>query len=219
MNENEFAVIFDMDGVLIDNAEYHEISWKVFFKRRGIELSNKEFKETVFGRTGRDALKLMFKDVTEHQIKEYAAEVNTIYREEYAPFIKEVPGLTQFLSHLKHNKIKAALATSAPSVNVEYVMDTLNIKEYFTSIVDDTMVTKGKPDPEVYLLSAKALNREPSKCVVFEDSISGIQSARNAGMKVVGVATTHKPAELNNVDKTIENFINLTAADIISLYK
>lgn len=214
MNSKSFAAIFDMDGVIIDNAVYHEKAWRIFFNRRGINLSDNEFKEIVFGRTGKDCLKIFFKNITESEIQEHTKEINAIYREEYAPYVKATPGLIDFLKLLKQNKIITTIATSAPPVNVEYITETLNIREYFANIIDDTQVTKGKPDPEIYLTSADAINYDPSCCVVFEDSISGIQAAKNAGMKVVGVATTHDPSELKNVDLVIENFYELDVEKI-----
>ncbi|MCU7491150.1 MAG: HAD family phosphatase [Ignavibacteria bacterium] len=218
MNDKNFAAIFDMDGVIIDNALYHEKAWKIFLKKRGINLSNNEFKEIVFGRTGKDILKILFKDITESEIKEYAKEINATYREEYAPFIKATPGLIDFLKLLKQNNITAAIATSAPPINVEYITEKLSIREYFANTIDDTQVTKGKPDPEIYLASADAINYEPSQCVVFEDSLSGIQAAKNAGMKVVGVATTHDPSELKNVDLVIKDFHELDIEKIRAMF-
>ncbi|HEX2869524.1 MAG TPA: HAD family phosphatase [Ignavibacteriales bacterium] len=219
MGDKNFAAIFDMDGVIIDNALYHEKAWKLFLKRRGIGLSDSEFKETVFGRTGKDCLKILFKGITETEIKEYAKEINAIYRKEYSPFVEATPGLIDFLKMLKQNNIIAAIATSAPPVNVEYITETLNIREYFANTIDDTQVTKGKPDPEIYLASAEAINYQPSQCVVFEDSLSGIQAAKNAGMKVVGVATTHHPSELKNVDLVIKDFHELDIEKIRAMFK
>lgn len=174
MSNKNFAAIFDMDGVIIDNALYHEKAWKIFLKRSGINLSEKDFKEIVFGRTGNDVLRILFKDITESEIIEHAKEINATYRDEYAPFIQATPGLLDFLKLLKHNNITAAIATSAPPINVEYIVEKLDIREYFANTIDDTQVTKGKPDPEIYLASADAINYKPSQCVVFEDSLAGI---------------------------------------------
>lgn len=218
MSNKIFAAIFDMDGVIIDNALYHEKAWKIFLKRSGINLSEKDFKEIVFGRTGNDVLRILFKDITESEIKEHAKEINATYRDEYAPFIQATPGLLDFLKLLKHNNITAAIATSAPPINVEYIVEKLDIREYFANTIDDTQVTKGKPDPEIYLASADAINYKPSQCVVFEDSLAGIQAARNAGMKVVGVATTHDPSELKNVDLVIKDFHELNIEKIAAIF-
>lgn len=218
LNTKSFAAIFDMDGVIIDNAIYHEKAWRIFLNRRGISLSEGEFKEIVFGRTGNDCLKILFENVTEAEIKELTKEINEIYRREYEPFIEATPGLIDFLELLKQNNVTTTIATSAPPVNVKYITETLNIREYFANIIDDTQVTKGKPDPEIYLASADAINYEPSRCVVFEDSMSGIQAAKSAGMKVVGVATTHDPSELKNVDLVIRNFHELNIEKISAMF-
>jgi beta-phosphoglucomutase-like phosphatase (HAD superfamily) len=100
-----------------------------------------------------------------------------------------------------------AVATSAPPENVDFVLDTLNLRQFFPIIVDETQVSKGKPDPEIYLKTANLLHANPKQCIVFEDSLSGIQAAKNAGMLVIGVTTTHSAQELaNQVAGTIENF-------------
>lgn len=217
MTTKSFAAIFDMDGVIIDNAVFHEKAWRIFLNRRGIGLSDREFKEIVFGRTGSDCLKILFENVTEAEIKEHTKEINAIYRQEYEPYIEATPGLIDFLKLLKQNNVITTIATSAPPVNVKYITETLNIREYFTNVIDDTQVTKGKPDPEIYLTSAEAISYEPSRCVVFEDSLSGIQAAKSAGMKVVGVATTHDPSELKEVDLVIKNFHELNIEKIMAI--
>ena len=214
----DFAVIFDMDGVIIDNTDYHEISWKVFFERKGLNLSTEEFKKVVLGRTGKEALKIYFSGISDEQIKVYSDEINAIYRDEYAAFIKPAAGLVAFLEMLKAANIPTVVATSAPPINVKFVMESLGIRKYFDEIIDDTMVSKGKPDPEVYLKAAAAVNFNPSNCIVFEDSLSGIKAAGNAGTKVVGVATTHDESELKNVDLVVSNFESITPDNLKALF-
>lgn len=117
--------------------------------------------------------------------------------------MKAHTGLLDFLDFAKSKRFKIALGTSAPTSNVDFTLDLLNLRKYFDVIVDGKDVQRGKPDPEVYLLCAAKLGLEAKNCVVFEDSLAGLESGIRAGCKVVGVATSHKSWELENKTDTI----------------
>ena len=201
------VLIFDMDGVIVDNHQWHFKAWVEFGKRHGIIISRKEFSKQ-FGSTNHHIMKSLFGDsITEKEIKVYAEEKENIYREIYLPHIKPVKGLTEFLKLASDKNIPIALATSAPYENVKFTLECTGLQKYFNVITDSSMVKFGKPDPEVYLITAEKLKVQPAECIVFEDSVPGILSASNAGMKVIGVATTHKPDELvMYVNEIIMNF-------------
>jgi HAD superfamily hydrolase (TIGR01509 family) len=129
-----------------------------------------------------------------------------------------LPGLLPFLEHLSANNIPKAIATSANALNVAFTIEGINIKRYFNIVLDENSVTKGKPHPEIYLKTSKALNVDPSLCVVFEDSLSGITAARTAGMKVVGLTTTHAYDKLTDANMIKENFNNITIKTLESLF-
>ena len=188
--------IFDMDGVLVDNHKWHFEAWVEFGKKYGMEITAGEFGKQ-FGSTNRQVLVSLFGNVlSEEQVIALGNEKEDIYRQLYLPFIKPVDGLPEFLQNIYTKDIPIALATSAPPENVEFTLDNTGLKKYFSVITDATKVTLGKPDPQVYLLTAAKLGVEPAECIVFEDSVPGIKSAQNAGMRVIAVATTHKPEEL-----------------------
>ena len=144
--------------------------------------------------------------ITEEEIRQYANEKEKMYEVLYRDFIKPVNGLVGFLDLLHSKNIPIAVATSAPPQNVKFVLTAIDVKKYFNIIVDDTEVKKGKPDPEIYLTTAKKLNINPSNCIVFEDSLSGVKSALNAGMKVVAITTTHTKEELSNANLVVDDF-------------
>jgi len=209
-----FAVIFDMDGVIIDSNPYHKLGWKMFCSKHDIVLDEKEWEDKIFGRTGAVSLPIiMQKELTPHEIKIYCDEINSNFRKS-AENIQPLKGLKAFLDLLTKADIQFAMATSAPPENVEFVLNKTGLKNYFKFIVDDTQISKSKPDPEVFLKAADKLNTPPNKCIVFEDSLSGIQAAFSAGMKIVGVTTTHTAANLNNTDLIIDDFENLALKDI-----
>jgi HAD superfamily hydrolase (TIGR01509 family) len=199
--------IFDMDGVIVDNAEWHLAAFVEFGHRYGLKTSREEF-SGYFGMTNQQIMDSLFqKKHTPEEILVLANEKETIYRELYRPFIKPVDGLPVFLQYIKEQVITIALATAAPPENVKFTLELTGLKDYFNIISDASMVKRGKPDPEVYILTAGKLGVLPSDCIVFEDSIAGIKSALAAGMRVIGVATTHTSEELlKYVNEIIMNF-------------
>ena len=207
------ALIFDMDGVIVDNHRYHLQSWLSFFKQHAILMTEAEYKQKVNGRVMESILpNLLGRPLSKEEILSLGEQKEAEYRKLYRPSIRPTPGLVTFLKELRRKDIPCAIATSAPTVNVDFTMEHTGLRTYFSAIVDDTMVTEGKPSPEVYLKSAERLGMSPDRCVVFEDAILGIQAGKNAGMSVVGVATTHSRAELHatDADYVVDDFRGLT---------
>lgn len=215
-----FALIFDMDGVIVDNHAYHLKAWLSFFDQHQIAMSEEEYKQKVNGRTMQEIIATLFdKDHSPEQIRRLGEEKEALYRDMYQRAIQPTPGLRQFLDVLDQNNIPRAVATSAPPANVQFTMKKTGLAAYFPVIVDDTMVSRGKPDPEVYLTAAQQLDMPPAGCIVFEDAMLGIQAGKNAGMKVVGLATTHAREELERteVDLVIDHFEQLSLAQLKAL--
>lgn len=209
------AFIFDMDGVLVDSNPTHKIALKQFCKKHGYDLTENELREKIYGRTNRDWLLNLFGDLNEETIKAYAEEKEASFRDLYDS-IEPLAGLHKFLEKLEKAGIARAIATSAPRANVDFTITRTHIERFFPVILDDSFVTRGKPDPEIYLKSAAALGLDTAQCVVFEDSLSGVTAALRAGCKVVGVTTTHTRAELAQTDLNIDNFEGLDPEFVIS---
>jgi HAD superfamily hydrolase (TIGR01509 family) len=210
------AFIFDMDGVIIDSNPFHKISLNQFCKKHGHILSEEQLKEKIYGRTNRDWIANVFGKLEDNKIKEYAEEKEALFRSLYANDIKPVDGLIEFLQRMDEQKIPRAIATSAPRANVDFTLSKTNTEKYFKIILDESFVSKGKPDPEIYLKTAKALNFPPEQCIVFEDSLSGVKAGKAAGCKVVGITTTHSAEELWETDLVIDNFAGLDPKQLIS---
>lgn len=204
------AALFDMDGVIVDNHIYHVRSWAEFCRTKNIPFDESTFRTKYFGKNTRDTFNgLLDYPLTEEQINTLGEEKEKIYREIYKDDITPVDGLIPFLISLKEAGIKTAVATSAPTSNLNFTLDALKIRHLFDVVVDASMVSKGKPDPEIYLKAAKLIDIPPSNCVVFEDSISGIKSGQNAGMRVIGLVTTHTRNELP-LALAINNFTEIS---------
>ena len=185
--EKQLALIFDMDGVIIDNHAYHMEAWLQFAKKNDLHLSETEYKQKINGRTIGEIIRIFFPE--EHNpdtIQKLGNEKEQYYRSLYFYKRKLMDGLIPLLKACKLQHIPCGIGSSAPPENISFIIEHFQIKKYFRSIVDGSNVTNGKPHPEVYLKVAKGLGISPEKCVVFEDALSGIQAAKNAGMKTIG---------------------------------
>lgn len=201
------AVIFDMDGVIVNNHEFHYKAWLDFADRYNFELNEEIYKEQFNGKTNRDLFRIIFDDPTDEEIETYADEKESLYRELYYDDLAVHTGLLDFLASLKRSRIKIALATSAPTENVDWVLDNLQLRPFFDVIVDGSEVDNGKPDPEIYLTVCDRLELDPSDCLVFEDSLAGLESGKEAGCMIVGVATSHEAWELEgHTDFVLHDF-------------
>jgi len=208
----EFAVIFDMDGVIVHTNPHHKIAIQQFCAAHGIELNELTFQHKIYGRTNRDWITNVFGEITEEQRDQYAREKEALFRKIYKP--EPVTGLIEFLDLLVTNNIPRAIATSAPPENVDFILDKTGTRKYFDTILDERMVTLGKPNPEIYLKTAKALGLPNIKCIVIEDSLSGITAARKSGSKVIGITTTHSPEELSETNLVINDFNDLSLSSL-----
>jgi beta-phosphoglucomutase len=211
---NSFAVIFDMDGVIIDSNPFHKISLRQFCEKYGYHLSDEELVNRIYGRTNKEWITNLFGPLSHDELIRYEEEKEGLFRELFKNDIKALDGLNQFLHQLKENNIRVAIGTSAPRSNVDYVLAHTKLEKYFSVILDESHVEHGKPNPEIYLKVADRLGFEPARCVVFEDSLSGVEAARRAGAKVVGVATTHSADELSHTDLVIADFNTLTPENL-----
>jgi beta-phosphoglucomutase len=204
--------IFDMDGVIIDNHQFHFRAWMEFAEKYQFELNETIYRTKFNGKINADLFKMIFGPLSIEQIQAYSLEKETDYQKLYEKQMKPLAGLVDFLNQLKVKNYKIALGTSAPKPNVDFTLDGLGLRHYFDSIVDGSQVTKGKPDPEVYLKCSSLLGLPPNQCIVFEDSIAGLESGKNAGCRIVGIATSHKREELlGAVEQIIDDFTEVSS--------
>jgi HAD superfamily hydrolase (TIGR01509 family) len=204
------AVLFDMDGVVIDNLPYHVDAWLLYCERHGIPLTREIFYKDLNGLNSKDTFEWLLKrEISKEEIIEMEEEKEEIYRGFYRPFLSPAPGLIDFLALLKSNGIKTALGTSAGPGNIDFILDGLGIRAEFDAVIGGAEVTKGKPDPEIYVRAAGLVHASPEDCWVIEDSLQGIEAGLSAGMKVVGMTTSHSSEELSHTHVTSPNFVDL----------
>lgn len=211
LNVNNFDVaIFDIDGTMVDNMNYHLLAWQHFCQNYNIELTKEEFQKKLSGHKNEEYFDILFKKSISEDLKlKLAEEKEEIYRSLYKPYIKEVNGLKKLLGFLKSHHIICAIATTSPLENRQLILDELNVAEYFSLVLGEEDTTKGKPDPEIYLKVAEKLKAKRNRCIVFEDSPAGVKSAKRAGMQVVALLTTHTEEQLNTADCFINDFLDI----------
>ena len=212
------AVIFDMDGVLVDNRDVHIESFSAWCQSRNLNIDKREL-VGYFGMGNDEIFPLVLKrdDLTAEDIHQFSQEKEAIYRTMIAQEIKPLAGLVELLKDLKSQGIKIAVGSSGIRENVDFVLEKCGIAEYFDAISDGTMASKAKPDPEVFNTAAKLLGFANDECVVCEDSFAGVEASRRAGMKVVVLATTFARSEHTDFDILIDDFTQITVEQILSL--
>jgi beta-phosphoglucomutase len=210
------AFIFDMDGVIIHSNPAHKIALHQFCEKYGYHLTEEQLRNKIYGRTNKQWITNLFeRDIPPAEMHQLAEEKEGIFRELYKNDIKALDGLESFLKKMDEQKIARAIGTSAPRSNVDFVMTKTNLRNFFPTILDDSFVVNGKPNPEIYIKCAAAIGFAPAQCVVFEDSLSGVEAGKASGAKVVGVATTHTCEELKHTDFIIDDFTDLDPAELI----
>lgn len=206
-----------MDGVLIDSNPFHKIALQQFCSKYGFSLTEDQLKSRIYGRTNRDWITNLFGEISESLLHQYAEEKEALFRELFKNDIRPLKGLVNFLEQLSKQHIPRAIATSAPRANVDFTLEHTGIGNYFDVILDDSYVSKGKPDPEIYIKTAAAIGFPTHRCLVMEDSLSGITSGKAAGAKVIALATTHNHEELSHADLVIDDFEELNLEDLVNL--
>lgn len=184
------GAIFDLDGVLVDTAKYHYLAWKKLAEKLGFDFTEKD-NERLKGISRKQSLEILLEiggiKADDKQKEKWAEEKNQCYVE----YLKQLDqnalleGTTVYLKALREEGVKISLGSA--SKNAPLILSQLEIEKYFDAVIDGNCISKAKPDPEVFLQAAKALGLEPENCVVFEDSLAGIQAAKKGGMKAVGV--------------------------------
>ncbi len=214
------AFIFDMDGTLVDNMDVHMRVWIELLDEFGIHVTPEEYHRHAMGKTNRQILRqLVGGHLTEEDISSYAEKKESAYRKKYGPHIKPMGGLIDFLNGCRLLDIPLALATSAPRPNIKFVLGRLGIESHFRVIVGAEEIERGKPDPEMFLIAAERLGIEPMGCLVFEDSLFGIEAAHRAGMRSVAITTTSGPGDFEQspgVIRIAPDFVSIDPGSLLA---
>ncbi len=194
------ALIFDMNGTMINDMDYHTKAWqRIFNEELGGNFTWNEVKAQMYGKNP-EVLERVFGPLkfTEDEKTELSFAKEKRYQEEYLPHLALLPGLAEFLEQAHQLHIPMAVASAAIPFNIDFVLDNLNIRHYFTAIVSADDVLFSKPHPETFLKAAQLLQVDPVNCLVFEDVPKGAEAALNANMPAVVLTTTHKKDEFEH---------------------
>ncbi len=211
------AFLFDLDGVLCDTAKYHYLAWKKLADEMGIpfdEESNEAFKGVSRMRCMELLLQFGNRTATPEEMTRLANKKNEWYVEYLGQFDRSemLPGALETLQRCRELGIKTSICSA--SKNTPLILDRLGIAEYFDAVIDGNKTSKAKPDPEVFLLGAKALNAAPSECVIFEDSLAGVQAGNAEDIFVVGIG---KPENLPGAGIVIPSLAHLNIEALINM--
>jgi beta-phosphoglucomutase len=215
------AVVWDVDGTLVDTAEMHFDAWVRLAKEMGRPFSRHDFALT-FGRRNPEIIRYLFHDeFTDAEVQEIGDRKESYYRAEAEKGVQLLPGVHELLDGLRARGVRQAIGSSAPRANLELILRITNSAHYFDAVVAMEDTTRGKPDPQVFLVAAGKLDIRPNRCVVLEDAVAGVQAAKAGGMKCIAVAFVgHHPKEklkAAGADRVIDRFSEIAADDVIRL--
>ncbi|NIS79257.1 MAG: HAD-IA family hydrolase [Anaerolineales bacterium] len=210
----QYAILWDMDGVLIDTGHFHFIAWMETFRERSIPFSQEQFRET-FGMNNAGILEYMLGEKPSQELLlEISDQKESSFRNAVKGQVVLLPGVASWLKRLNEWGCKQAIASSAPLENIDALVDELEIRTYFDAIVSGFDLP-GKPDPALFLKTAAQIGLSPNRCIVFEDAIAGVRGAKRAGMQCIAVTTTNLASDLVEADLVVDSLDQLREEALI----
>jgi beta-phosphoglucomutase len=204
------AVLWDMDGVLVDTGEFHYQSWAAVLSDYGVEFSPRFFRDT-FGMNNRAILSLLLGEkLTPELLTEIGERKEQWFRDAARGKVRPLPGVVDRLRYLQETGFRQAVASSAPPANINILLDGLGLRECFDVLVSGVDLP-GKPDPTLFLKVARLLEVLPEHCIVVEDAVAGVEAAKRAGMKCIALTTTNPAKVLAAADIVVERLDALAA--------
>lgn len=213
------GVIFDIDGVLMNSNPVHYESWRLMALEDGFDFTPRLFQETFGQRSDAIIAGHWHRPLPEDEILKMADRKETIYREMIQERFPAMPGAAEFVRALAERGFPLSVGSSGPAVNVDFVIDRLGIRPCLKGVVSGTDVSRAKPAPDIFLACAQKMALPPGRCAVIDDSASGVQAAKAAGMKIIGFFSVgHEPEEYEGVDLLVHSFDELSAERVLALF-
>jgi len=198
------AVLWDLDGVLVDTAPFHFQAWQELFRSVGKGFADGDFRRT-FGLRNDAILRDILGELMPAEEARLARRKEELYRARAEGRVKAMPGAIGLLRRLKQEGRKTAIVSSAPRENVRVLLRSLGLEEMFEAVVAEEDAPRGKPDPQGFLLAAEKLGVAPAECVVIEDAPGGVEAAKRAGMRCIGVTTSRPRGALTSADLVVDS--------------
>lgn len=210
------AVIWDMDGVLVDTFDGHFRAWSRIFAELGHPFTIEDFRRT-FGMNNRNIFKtLLDRPLPEEEFQLLSDRKEAYFRESVRGTTRLLPGAAEWLERFSAMGLAQAVGSSAPLENIDVHLDELDIRRYFAAVASGANLP-GKPAPAVFLMAARLLGVEPGECLVIEDAVPGVEAAKRAGMRCVAVLTTNPAELLQRADLVVPDLTHLTMEMLTSL--
>ena len=211
------AVLWDLDGVVVDTGEFHYLAWDEVLAEAGLPFSRQFFQAT-FGMNNAGILTtLLGHEPPANQLKFISERKEERFRQIIHGQVRPLPGVVQPLQWFKRHGFKQAIASSAPPANIDFLIDELGLCAYFEAIVSGYDLP-GKPAPDVFLLAARRLAVDPIGCLVIEDAVAGVEGAKRANMKCLAVTTTNPIEKLHRADRVVDTLTVVSASLINDLF-
>lgn len=218
MSTSQYAFLFDLNGTMVNDMEYHITAWQQIANSLGANLSFEDMKAECYGKNEELVERILPGKFSVEERAQIGREKENQYRINFKPFLSLIDGLLDFLTKSHQQNIQLAIGSAAIMENIDFVVDGLNIRNLFGSFVSGDQVVRSKPHPETFLKCAQDLKIAPKNCIVFEDSPKGVESAQNAGMKSIVITTLHPKndfSQFENVLFFIEDYQNLSPQQCI----
>jgi beta-phosphoglucomutase len=208
------AIIWDLDGVIIDSSEQHRLSWQQLAAETGVSFTNEDFWST-FGRSNAAIIPLFWgAQLSREQIEALADRKEVYFRELLKEHLHALPGALELMAAARAAGLKQSLASSAPMENIEVISDGLGLRRWLDAVVSGDRLPRGKPAPDIFLLAAERLGVAPGQCLVIEDAPAGVAAAKAAGMRCLAVTNSHPAASLAAADRIVASLAGLHLADL-----
>ncbi|MBN1919297.1 MAG: HAD family phosphatase [Verrucomicrobia bacterium] len=213
----KYGVIFDVDGVIVDSAPPHRESWRRLADEVHLPMSD-EFFARIFGQTNKDILEALFgRALPDEEWRRLGDRKEAFYRDIIRHSVPAMPGAVGLIEALHADGARLAIGSSGPPENIELCLREMGILERFDAVVTGNDVTRGKPDPQVFLLAAERIGLSPERCVVVEDAVTGVEAAKRAGMRAVALTSSHPLKSFPHADLLVEGLTALSPARLSSL--
>src|SRR5258706_5159434 len=212
------ALIFDMDGTLVHNMPTHNQAWHDTLAEAGVQINLNEFNRATTGKKSSEIIRLMLgTQLSDTEVIYWGERKEALYRERFSDYREPLQGLLHLLEQATALALPMAVATASPPANISFILDELNLRQYFKIVVGGADIQHGKPNPEIFLKSAQLLGIEPASCLAFEDALGGIEAARRAGMDAVMNCTTIDAQEVAGMSHVLYGVPDFSHLDLPTL--
>lgn len=213
------AFIFDLNGTMINDMEFHIRAWThILNEELKAGMTHDQVKSQMYGKNSELFIRVFGEGkMTNDEMEFWSMEKEKRYQQAYRPYLRLIDGLDEFLERAYEAKIPMGIGSAAIPFNIDFVLDQLSIRKYFSAIVSAEDVVTSKPDPETFLKAARLLNTEPVDCLVFEDAPKGVEAAQNAGIPSVVLTTLHSRNEFRFTDHVVAFIKDYNDPYILSL--